>query len=93
MFKYIILYLIIGVIVDYVYVNYILKKENIDILKRIFHIFKVNSIMITIFIIIYLIIGLVLSLIYDYYSPYKITMKQHIHYAISYPIIFYYGMI
>jgi hypothetical protein len=38
MFKYIIIYLIIGIIVDYVYVNYILKEENIDISKRIFHI-------------------------------------------------------
>ena len=49
--------------------------------------------MITKIMIIYLTIGLLLSLIYDYYSPYKKTMNQHIKYAIGYPLMVYYGMI
>ena len=38
MLKNLILYLILGVIADQIYVNYILGDENIEFSKRIFHI-------------------------------------------------------
>lgn len=35
---YLILYLTLGIMADYVYSNYVLKDENIQLSKRIFHI-------------------------------------------------------
>lgn len=44
-------------------------------------------------IIIYLIFGLILSLIYDYHSPNKRCIKQHVMFMLLYPILFSTGMI